>query len=38
MMGAKSLADQIADGGAMVKGDVGILKQIASKEWDKVFG
>jgi alkyl sulfatase BDS1-like metallo-beta-lactamase superfamily hydrolase len=30
MMGAKKLADQIADGTAKVEGDVGILKQLAS--------
>ncbi len=30
MTGAKSLADQIADGTAKVDGDVGILKQLAS--------
>ena len=29
-MGAKSLADQIADGTAKVDDDVGILKQLAS--------
>jgi alkyl sulfatase BDS1-like metallo-beta-lactamase superfamily hydrolase len=30
MMGAKKLADQIADGTAKVEGDVGILEQLAS--------
>jgi alkyl sulfatase BDS1-like metallo-beta-lactamase superfamily hydrolase len=30
MMGAKKLADQIADGTATVEGDVGILEQLAS--------
>ncbi len=30
MMGAKSLADQIADGSAQAEGDVGVLSQLAS--------
>ena len=30
MTGKKSLEDQIADGEAKVKGDVGVLKQLAS--------
>jgi hypothetical protein len=39
MMGAKSLEAQIADGTAKVKGDAGIMKQLASTmvEFDPRF-